>query len=221
MADWKNRIVGHGEESPEQLLANPKNWRTHPKEQREALAGALQEVGFVQSVIVNRTTGHLVDGHLRVELALERSAGTIPVAYVELTEEEEDLVLTTLDPIGALAGIDAAKLKELIETLNPDTDGLRALVAKLEGELGLDADGDSGEPDVETLLDQAVQLQPGREFVVIVCDEDGEFEQLRFALGLGAVRRGGYKPGSPFDATGVQRVVKARDLLEKLEVGSC
>ena len=40
MADWKNRIVGHGEESPEQLLANPKNWRTHPKEQREALAGA-------------------------------------------------------------------------------------------------------------------------------------------------------------------------------------
>src|SRR6266704_2927845 len=34
---WRNRIVGHGEEDPEQLLANPKNWRIHPKNQQDAL----------------------------------------------------------------------------------------------------------------------------------------------------------------------------------------
>ena len=35
---WRNRIVGHGEEPPEQLLANPANWRLHPTEQQRALA---------------------------------------------------------------------------------------------------------------------------------------------------------------------------------------
>jgi type V secretory pathway adhesin AidA len=37
MAEWRNRIVGSGTEDPEKLLANPKNWRIHPKAQREAL----------------------------------------------------------------------------------------------------------------------------------------------------------------------------------------
>ncbi|HUG29107.1 MAG TPA: hypothetical protein VMQ65_01135 [Candidatus Limnocylindria bacterium] len=69
---WRNRIVGHSEESPGQLLANPANWRLHPKEQQLALTGALSEVGWVAQVLVNRTTGHVVDGHLRVELAISR-----------------------------------------------------------------------------------------------------------------------------------------------------
>jgi DNA modification methylase len=50
---WRNRIVGHGEEDPTQLLANPKNWRIHPKAQQDALVGVLNEVGWVQDVIVN------------------------------------------------------------------------------------------------------------------------------------------------------------------------
>jgi hypothetical protein len=36
-APWRSRIVGHGEEDPTLLLANPANWRTHPPRQREAL----------------------------------------------------------------------------------------------------------------------------------------------------------------------------------------
>ncbi len=30
-APWRNRITGSGEEAPDQLLANPANWRIHPK----------------------------------------------------------------------------------------------------------------------------------------------------------------------------------------------
>ncbi len=40
-AGWRNRITGTGEEAPDQLLANPANWRVHPKAQQDALAGAL------------------------------------------------------------------------------------------------------------------------------------------------------------------------------------
>ncbi len=80
-APWTSRIVGSGEEAPDQLLANPANWRIHPKAQQEALAGVLDQVGWVQQVLVNRRTGHVVDGHLRVALAhqAERAVGPGPV----------------------------------------------------------------------------------------------------------------------------------------------
>lgn len=62
---WRNRIVGHAEVPPGELIANPRNWRAHPAEQQRALSGALAEVGWVAEVLVNRTTSHVVDGHLR------------------------------------------------------------------------------------------------------------------------------------------------------------
>jgi hypothetical protein len=37
---WRNRIVGHDEVDANSLLANPKNWRIHPKNQVDALAGS-------------------------------------------------------------------------------------------------------------------------------------------------------------------------------------
>ena len=71
---WRNRIVASGEEAPDQLLANPANWRIHPKAQQDALSGALDAVGWVQQVLVNRRSGFVVDGHARVALALSRGA---------------------------------------------------------------------------------------------------------------------------------------------------
>lgn len=32
---WRNRIAGYGEEAPGVLLANPRNWRIHPKAQQD------------------------------------------------------------------------------------------------------------------------------------------------------------------------------------------
>ena len=47
--EWRIRIVDVGMEDAEQLLANPKNWRVHPKAQQTALEGALNEIGWVQN----------------------------------------------------------------------------------------------------------------------------------------------------------------------------
>ena len=128
---WANRIVSHGEEPPEALIANDSNWRTHTPLQRGALASVLNEVGLVQSVVVNTTTGRLVDGHLRVELAKAQGQPTIPVVYVELSEEEERVVLATLDPIGAMATADRERLAELLQGIdNPDLGGLLEAVAR-------------------------------------------------------------------------------------------
>lgn len=131
MSEWKSRIVGHGEEAPDQLLANPQNWRIHPKAQQDALSGMLNEVGWVQSVIVNQTTGHLVDGHLRVSLALRDGAESVPVVYVDLTPAEEALVLASIDPIGALAATDSAILDQLLAEVTTTSGELQKLLDDL------------------------------------------------------------------------------------------
>lgn len=127
---WKNRIVGYSEEAPDQLLANPKNFRLHPGSQADALRGVLSEVGVVQNVLANRRSGYLLDGHLRVMEALKSGQPTIPVTWVDLDEAEENLILSTLDPISALAGTDAAKLDELLREV---TTGDAAVQAMLDG----------------------------------------------------------------------------------------
>jgi DNA modification methylase len=123
---WRSRIVGYGEESPEQLLANPFNFRAHTALQEKALSGVLREVGIVQNVLVNRTTGHMMDGHLRAAMAISDEQPKVPITYVELTEEEEKLVLATFDPIGAMAGKDEEIFRLLVAGMD---DAFKALVA--------------------------------------------------------------------------------------------
>jgi DNA modification methylase len=161
-AAWRNRITGHAEVAPDQLLANPANWRTHPREQLRALAAALGEVGWVAQVLVNTTTGHRVDGHLRVELALSRNEPTVPVTYVELTAAEEQLVLATLDPLAAMATAEKTQLEALLAGLTPEVDVLAALLRDIGEEHGIRKPV-LGDPDeVPAVPDETeVYVKPG------------------------------------------------------------
>lgn len=155
MAKIKNRIVGSGEEQLDQIMFNPRNWRIHPLSQQDALKGVLEEVGWVQQVIVNKRTGNLIDGHLRCQLAAREGAKTIPVVYVDVSEDEEALVLATLDPIGAMAATDKQKLDELFHDINSDNENVQKMIAEIaekEGVLGDlptldDLESEFGEPN--------------------------------------------------------------------------
>jgi hypothetical protein len=126
-AGIRSRIVGEAEVDPDRLTDHPLNWRTHPGNQRAALDGALDELGWLQRVIVNRTTGHILDGHLRVELA--RAAGEpVPVVYVELEPEEELVILASVDPIGLLAKTDYEKRSALLDQVETENEALAALL---------------------------------------------------------------------------------------------
>jgi hypothetical protein len=115
---WTNRIVGHGEEAPDQLLAHPANPKIHPRRQQQALDHAISDVGWITGVIVNQRTGHVLDGHARVGLAISRGEPTIPVTYVDLDESAELKALATFDPIGALAATDDKMLEDLLAELS-------------------------------------------------------------------------------------------------------
>lgn len=131
-AQWRNRIVGHGEEDPAKLLANPKNWRLHPKAQTDALAGVLSEVGWVQDIIVNQRSGFIVDGHARVELAKGRGE-KVPVVYVDLSDKEEALILASLDPLAAMAETNREALASLVGELEVTDAAVKAMLAELTG----------------------------------------------------------------------------------------
>lgn len=155
---WRNRIVDSGTEAPESLAANPANWRVHPQHQKAALAGALDTVGWVQQVLVNRRSGYVVDGHARVALALARKEPSVPVLYVDLAPDEERLVLATLDPIGALAGHAEERLGALLADVSVDDAGLRALLdtlAAVAPRLGL------SDPDDVPDLSEEPYVKPG------------------------------------------------------------
>lgn len=155
--DWNNKIVGHEEVAPDQLMAHPDNWRIHPQYQQKALRGVINDIGFIKSVTVNKRTGRVVDGHLRVTLALRDGIKTIPVEYVDLTEAEEAEALLTLDPIAALAGSDKDNLETLLGQISTQDQDVLKLLEDTAKDAG--ADWAKSEPvDAEPQIDRAAEL---------------------------------------------------------------
>jgi len=134
--EWRNRIVGTGIEDAAQLLANPRNWRIHPKVQQDALSGVLREVGWVQNVIVNQRTGYVVDGHARVALAISQG-GPVPVVYVDLDENEEAIILASLDPLAGMAVTDKDLLGAMLKEITVNDEDLRKMLAGLATYTGI------------------------------------------------------------------------------------
>jgi hypothetical protein len=143
---WRNRIVSSGVQAADQFLAHPDNWRTHPPSQEKVLAEILERIGWVDEVVVSKRTGHVLNGHLRVRTALARGDKTpVPFKVVDVTENEETLLLAALDPIAALAGTDRLKLNEVISLIPEDLSGIaHALHAERQGTKKLVAFSASG-----------------------------------------------------------------------------
>lgn len=119
---WNSRIVGSDMVDPSILCPNPKNWRRHPKHQQDAMTNVFNEIGWIQDIIVNKTTGNIIDGHMRAELAVKNKEKLVPVKYVELTPDEERQALISYDPLSALAEQDNEMLKQLLGDISNNID---------------------------------------------------------------------------------------------------
>lgn len=134
---WRNRITRHADVAPAELAAHPLNFRRHPRHQADALAATLDTVGYVQSVVVSERSGRILDGHLRVELAVARDEPTLPVAFVDVDDAEERLILATFDPLGAMAQNDADAVRDLLGSLSPSDDALAAVLDVVAARAGV------------------------------------------------------------------------------------
>lgn len=144
MANWQDRITGFERVAPDQLRANPMNWRKHPASQQAALTGILNEVGWADAVKVSTKTGNIVDGHLRVELALRNGDPTVPVLYLDVDDAEEKKLLATFDPIGAMAETDAEILDALLREVNTGEVAIQEMLAVLATDAGMYGGNESG-----------------------------------------------------------------------------
>jgi len=119
------------------LRPNPKNWRTHPEAQANALKGLLAEVGIADAVLARELPDGslmLLDGHLRAETLGEEM---VPVLVLDVDEAEGDKVLATLDPLAAMAEADAAKLDAILREVDTGSPDVQQLLADLADEAGL------------------------------------------------------------------------------------
>jgi DNA modification methylase len=120
-----------------ELRPNPKNWRTHPEAQANALKGLLAEVGIADAVLARELPDGslmLLDGHLRAETLGEE---VVPVLVLDVDEAEGDKVLATLDPLAAMAEADAAKLDAILREVDTGSPDVQQLLADLADEAGL------------------------------------------------------------------------------------
>ncbi len=80
---------------------------------------------------------------------------------------------------------------------------------------------DQLEDDDEIELPQSVQLEPPKEYILIMAEPNSvDWEELKETLKLKMVRRGGYKKGSGFDAVSLERVLYWDEFKKRINVSS-
>jgi hypothetical protein len=195
------------------------------------LIDSLKQFGDLSGFIFNRRSGKLVGGYQRLTafddsaevtithaLRKRDAVGTVAYGFVEMNgtrysyrevdwdkNRERAANLAANKHGGEFDDELVAQVIRQLDTAAPesasigfDTDEIAKLLnASLKPEKKNDV-----------VYDQAVQLKPAMEYIIIACDTQDEFDDLRERLKLRMVRRGGYKKGSEWDDVGVERVIK-------------
>ena len=192
----RNRVKELRHVPASDLRPNPKNWRTHPTAQRDALRGILAEVGMADAVLARELEDGslmLIDGHLRAETAAD---STVPVLVLDVNEAEADKLLATLDPLAAMADSDASKLDELLRNVDTGSEALQRMLASTAAQAGLyESLGESDGPsDVEAT--EAEESAADRDYgasairQIVLIFEQAQYEPVVEALGEHAEKFG-------------------------------
>lgn len=220
---WKNSIVGHDNVDPKTLMPNPENWRLHGDLQSRTMDDVLSEVGWIQQIIVNKTTGKIVDGHLRVKLSIERNEPLVPVTYVELSEDEERKALLTLDPLSGLADADIEQFTNLVTGMDTDSLWIRELMDSTRSKiLNDDAEDEkeneegAGGADEENIPEMELQPFEGYDYVMLIFKNTQDFHSICDKLKIKKVKI--THPGG-MTKIGMGRVIDGVDAVRLLSKG--
>ena len=152
---WGNAIVGRQMLPVGDITPHTENWRIHPPGQRVAMNDMLGTVGWVTGVIFNKTTGNLLDGHMRLEEAIKNGELEIPATIVEMSAEQELKVLAFIDATTNEAVHD----QDMLDELNIEMDAMRdSLVALLEDSHDVVQDAQSGAEVMADLIEKSHDL---------------------------------------------------------------
>ncbi len=152
-----------------ELRPHPKNWRTHPAAQRDALRGVLAEIGYADALLARELDDgslQLIDGHLRAETTPDAE---VPVLVLDVTEAEAEKLLAVHDPLAAMAARDDERLAELLEGIETDNEALARLLSSLAAGEAPPLEEPSEPPDAADL-----QIAESWQVLVSCRDEDDQ-----------------------------------------------
>lgn len=92
---------------------NEKNWKRHPERQKRVIYASITRNGWVKPLVFNKKSNRLIDGHGRLEIALEKGIEEVPVLFGHWSPDQERELLATLDTVGQMAQIDSLALDSL------------------------------------------------------------------------------------------------------------
>ena len=163
MTDYRNRIKALEYVNASDLTAHPGNWRDHPKAQADALKGVLAEVGIAGALLAYRSERQggalvVIDGHLRKDAAPQ----TWPVLILDVDDAEADYILSTHDPLAAMATADAGALDALLSSVQSGEAAVQNMLSQLAARSGLYNPDDPNElwqgmPEFENEAQEAYQ----------------------------------------------------------------
>jgi len=102
-----------------ELKFAPYNPRKMSREELEKLKRSITEFGYVEPIVVNKRTMHVVGGNQRLKVLKELGIETVDVVFVDLPLEKEKALNLALNRIQG--EWDLERLKEILEELNNQT----------------------------------------------------------------------------------------------------
>jgi hypothetical protein len=191
------------------LVPHVRNARKHGPAQIAEIAGLIREWGWTVPILIDEHDG-IIAGHGRVLAAQQLAIADVPVVVARGWSDAQKRAYMIAD-------------NEVTAHSTWNTELLRVELADLAQQgidletIGFGAADLAAKGSSEGELPQALQLEPAREYCVIMCADLDEWERLKVALSLTPVRRGGYKRGSVLDDVSTQRVVTAAAILKLIE----
>jgi hypothetical protein len=163
----RDRIKDFRRVKASQLRPHPKNWRTHPQAQHDALRGVLAEIGYAGALLARELPDgslELIDGHLRAETTPDME---VPVLVVDLDEREAEKLLALHDPLAGMAETNDEVLADLLAQVETENDAVQAMLDDMLGKSEL--------PPIEPEADDEENLAIPEAFQVVVeCRDETE-----------------------------------------------
>jgi ParB-like chromosome segregation protein Spo0J len=153
------------------LRPHPRNWRTHPKAQQDALRGLLAEVGYAGALLARELPDgslELIDGHLRAETTPDME---VPVLVLDLDEREAAKLLALHDPLAELAEADGDVLADLLAHVETENEAIQALLDRMLGEPEQAIAEPEDGPPPSVPIPEAFQI-------VVECRDEAQQEEL-------------------------------------------
>jgi ParB-like chromosome segregation protein Spo0J len=190
-----------------EVKLNPNNPRLIKDDKFKKLVQSIKdfpEMLNIRPIVVNQDM-IILGGNMRYKACKEAGLKEIPIIKTDLTEDQQREFLIKDNTSGGEWDWDILANEWNAEQLES---------WGLDVHISLESKDNNAEDIVEA--EQSVQLIPGKEYLLIIFDNDIEFEEAKKELQLKMVRRGGYKEGSDFDSLSLERVLYFSDFKNRL-----